>query len=55
MIAVFNARQPMVAQLPVDLGISLRPVAIYTLRNRTLSPLARMTIDTIRATSVGLR
>lgn len=55
MIAVFNARQPVVAQLPVDLGISLRPVAIYTLRNRTLSPLAKMTIDAIRATSAGLR
>lgn len=55
MVAVFNARQSVVAKLPVDLGVSLRPVAIYTLRHRTLSPLAKMTIDTIRATSVGLR
>jgi DNA-binding transcriptional LysR family regulator len=55
MVAVFNAREPLVVQLPVDLGISLRPVAIYTLRNRTLSPLARLTIDTIRTASAGLR
>jgi DNA-binding transcriptional LysR family regulator len=49
MLAVFNAREPLVAPLPVDLGISLRPVAIYTLRNRTLSPLAAVVMDGLRA------
>jgi DNA-binding transcriptional LysR family regulator len=55
MLAVFNARQPVVARLPIDLGISLRPVSIYTPRNRMLSPLARLAIDTVRAVSSGLR
>lgn len=54
MLDVFNGREPLVAHLPIDLGLSLRPVAIYTLRNRTLSPLARIVIDCLRAASKEL-
>lgn len=48
MLGVFNARDKVVTPLPIELGISLRPVAIYTLRNRMLSPLAGIVIEGLR-------
>jgi DNA-binding transcriptional LysR family regulator len=35
--------------LPIDLGIQARPVAIFMLKNRTLSPAAELFIKCVRA------
>jgi DNA-binding transcriptional LysR family regulator len=51
MLRVFNARRVAVKSLPIDLGVRMRPVAIFTLKNRTLSPVAELVIKCIR--SVG--
>jgi DNA-binding transcriptional LysR family regulator len=49
MLSVLNAKRRTVRQLPIDLGIQARPVAIFTLKNRTLSPLAKLFIGCARA------
>jgi DNA-binding transcriptional LysR family regulator len=50
MVRVFNAKGRAVKVLPIDLGIQARPVAIFTLKNRTLSPAAELFIKCVRAT-----
>jgi DNA-binding transcriptional LysR family regulator len=35
MLPVLNAKHPTVKRLPIDLGVQTRPVAIFTLKNRT--------------------
>jgi DNA-binding transcriptional LysR family regulator len=58
-VPVFNAKRVIVKALPIDLGTqaTARPVAIFTLKNRTLSPAAVLFIDNIRAVakSIALR
>ncbi len=49
MLRAFNSRGVAVKALPVDLGVNSRPMAIITLKNRTLSPAAELLIDTVRA------
>jgi DNA-binding transcriptional LysR family regulator len=49
MLRAFNSRGAAVTALPVDLGIDARPMAIFTLKNRTLSPAAELFIDAVRA------
>jgi DNA-binding transcriptional LysR family regulator len=49
MVRVFNAKSPTVKVLPIDLGIQARPVAIFMLKNRTLSPAAELFIKCVRA------
>jgi DNA-binding transcriptional LysR family regulator len=49
MLRVFNAKHLAVKSLPIDLGIHGRPVAVFTLKNRTLSPLAKIVIGSVRA------
>jgi DNA-binding transcriptional LysR family regulator len=49
MLRVFNAKHMSVKSLPIDLGIQDRPVAVFTLKNRTLSPLAEIVIKSVRA------
>lgn len=49
MLRVFNAKQFAVKSLPIDLGIQDRPVAVFTLKNRMLSPLVEIVIKTVRA------
>ncbi len=41
----FNAKQWSLRVLPVDLGIRPMPIAIFTLKNRTLSPVVQLFID----------
>jgi DNA-binding transcriptional LysR family regulator len=41
MLPVFNAKRPTVRRLPIDLGIRPRPVAVFTLKNRSLSSVAQ--------------
>lgn len=49
-VPVFNAKRLIVKTLPIDLGAqaTARPVAIFTLKNRMLSPAAALFIDHIR-------
>ena len=54
MLRVFNATQPTVKSLPIDLGIQTRPVAVFTLKNRTLSPLAEIVIQCVRAAAASI-
>jgi DNA-binding transcriptional LysR family regulator len=48
MLGVLNAKRPTVARLAVDLGIPPRSVAIFTLKHRTLSPVADLFIKCAR-------
>jgi DNA-binding transcriptional LysR family regulator len=54
MLRVFNARHRAVKSLPVDLGIQTRPVAIFTLKNRTLSPLSEIVIKCVRSVAASI-
>jgi DNA-binding transcriptional LysR family regulator len=55
-VPVFNAKRLIVKTLPIDLGAqaTARPVAIFTLKNRTLSPAAELFIDNIRIAAKGI-
>ena len=52
MTAVLNATAPTVAVLPVDLGLAARPVAIFTLKDRTLNPAAARFAEILRRLTV---
>jgi DNA-binding transcriptional LysR family regulator len=54
MLRVYNAKHLMVKPLPIDLGIPQRPVAIFTLKNRTLNPVAEILIQCVRAVAPSL-
>jgi DNA-binding transcriptional LysR family regulator len=43
------SQYPSIKALPVDLGLQPRPIAIVTLKNRTLSPIAELFISHMRA------
>jgi DNA-binding transcriptional LysR family regulator len=45
---IFPATQPALKSLPIDLPSTLRPLAIITLKNRTISPAAQLFIDSVR-------
>jgi DNA-binding transcriptional LysR family regulator len=45
----FNAKRWSLKALPIDLGLPSRPVAIFTLKNRTLSPVVQLFIEHVRA------
>ena len=47
--AVTGDRYPFLKKLPVKLSDTRAPVAVVTLKNRTLSPLALLFLDTLRA------
>ena len=49
MVRVYNASQAVVKALPVDLGIQIRQVAVFTLKGRTLNPVAQIVIECMRA------
>jgi DNA-binding transcriptional LysR family regulator len=44
------SQYPSIKALPIDLGLQPRPIAIVTLKNRTLSPAAELFISQMRAT-----
>jgi len=54
MLRVFNAKHLTVKSLPIDLGLQRRPVAIFTLKNRTLNPVAEIVIKCIRAVATSM-
>jgi DNA-binding transcriptional LysR family regulator len=45
----YHARQWSLKALPIDLGVALRPVAVVTLKNRTLGPAVQLFIEQVRA------
>ena len=49
-VPVFNAKRTIVKILPIDLGLQAkaRPVAIFTLKHRTLSPVTELFIESVR-------
>ena len=47
----YNAKPWSLKALPVDLGVKPRPVAIITLKNRTVSPVVRLFIEHLRTVS----
>jgi DNA-binding transcriptional LysR family regulator len=54
MLRVLNAKRPTVHALPIDLGIPTRPVAVFTLKNRLLSPVAERFIQCVRAAAKAM-
>jgi DNA-binding transcriptional LysR family regulator len=54
MLRVFNAKRLMVKTVPIDLGVQIRPVAVFTLKNRTLNPVAEIVIKCIREEAPSL-
>jgi DNA-binding transcriptional LysR family regulator len=44
----FQDRRPLIKALPIELPMTQAPIAIITLKNRTLSPLARLFIENAR-------
>jgi DNA-binding transcriptional LysR family regulator len=51
MLHVLNAKRATVKRLPIDLGVQTRSVAIFTLKNRTLNPVAGLLIGCARVTA----
>jgi DNA-binding transcriptional LysR family regulator len=54
MLRVFNSKHVTVKSLPIDLGIGTRPVAVFTLKNRTVSPLTEIVINCVRAAAASI-
>ena len=55
-VPIFNAKRVVVKVLPIDLGAQAkaRPVAIFTLKNRTLSPVTELFIDCVRTVAKAI-
>jgi DNA-binding transcriptional LysR family regulator len=55
-VPVLNAKRATVKILPIDLGrqATARPVAVFTLRDRTLSPVAELFIESVRDVATAL-
>jgi hypothetical protein len=49
MLRVFNADRLRIKALPIDLGVGVRPVAVFTLKHRTMHPAADIVIESVRA------
>jgi len=54
MLGVYNRNSVKVKRLPLDLGIKSTPMAIFTLRHRTLSPVIELFIECVRATAKSI-
>src|SRR5262245_38780038 len=50
----FQGKQPQIKPLPIELPMTLAPIAIITLKNRALSPLARLFIERTRDVAKAL-
>ena len=49
-----QAKHLTVKRLPIDLGAQTRPVAIFTLKNRTLSPIAELFLQSVRTVAKSM-
>lgn len=47
-VVIFPAKNAALKQLPIDLPVTRRPLAFVTLKNRTLSPVARLFVECAR-------
>jgi DNA-binding transcriptional LysR family regulator len=45
----YNAKRWSLKALPIDLRIKPRPIAIVTLKNRTVSPVVQLFVEHVRA------
>jgi hypothetical protein len=56
-VPVLNAKRVIVKILPIDLGPQAqdRPVAIFTLKHRTLSPVTELFIDCVRGVAKTMK
>ena len=50
----YNAKQWSLKALPIDLRIKARPVAIVTLKNRTVSPVVQLFIEQVRVVAKAM-
>lgn len=50
----YNAKEWSLKALPIDLGVKSRPVAIVTLKNRTLSPVVQLFVENLRAVAKAM-
>lgn len=50
----FQGKQPLIKALPIELPMTRAPIAILTLKNRTLTPLARLFIEHTRAVAKSI-
>ena len=50
----YNAKQWSLKALPIDLRIKPRPIAVVTLKNRTLSPVVQLFIEDLRAVAKSM-
>jgi len=51
MLPVFNGKRPTVRRLPIDLGIPPRTVAVFSLKNRSVSSVAQLFVACARSAS----
>jgi DNA-binding transcriptional LysR family regulator len=49
MVLHYNAERWSLRRLPIDLGIPEMPMAVFTLKNRTLSPVVQLFVENVRA------
>jgi DNA-binding transcriptional LysR family regulator len=54
MLGVYNRNRVAVKRLALDLGIKSSPMAIFTLRHRTSSPVIELFIESVRATAMTI-
>lgn len=47
-VLAFNAKRWLLKSLPVDLGIAAMPIALFSLKGRTLSPVVRLFLEYVR-------
>ena len=50
----FNAKPWSLRVLPINLGVAPRPLAVFTLKNRTLSPVVQVFIEHVRAVAKSI-
>ncbi len=55
MVRALNAKRLTVKPLAIKLGIQTRPVAMFTLKNRTLSPVAELFMECVRTTAKSMQ
>jgi DNA-binding transcriptional LysR family regulator len=53
-LLTFRANHPALKRLPVDLPTATRPVGIFTLKNRTLGPVAQLFVDCARTVAKSM-
>jgi DNA-binding transcriptional LysR family regulator len=50
----YNAKQWSLKALPIDLHVKPRPIAIVTLKNRTVSPVVQLFVEQLRVVAKSM-